>query len=208
MNRAGPKARRGLRPLPPSSLPRRPSPVNARTLTLLAFIGTLVWSLDRAGLLGDDAARSDLVNPGGWTLVTRFLRAALRPDLSPDLLTLTGRSALATLGYAVCATALALVAGLVGGVLASEVWWRLKRGRGAWLGVRALLALPRAIHEAVWGLLLLSVLGLDPLVPILAIAIPYGAITAKVYAEILDETPHDALNALSGAGVPPLRALL
>jgi phosphonate transport system permease protein len=39
------------------------------------------------------------------------------------------------------------------------------------------------------GIIVDHILGLDPLVAVLAIAIPFGAITAKVFSEILDETP-------------------
>jgi phosphonate transport system permease protein len=49
-------------------------------------------------------------------------------------------------------------------------------------------------------------LGLDPLVAILAIAIPFGAITAKVFSEILDETPRQPLIALLSIGASPLSA--
>ncbi|MBE9079929.1 ABC transporter permease subunit, partial [Romeria aff. gracilis LEGE 07310] len=70
------------------------------------------------------------------------------------------------------------------------------------------LAVPRAIHELIWGLFLINILGLDPLVAVLAIAIPFGAITAKVFSEILDETPQEPLQALRHSGVPPLTAFL
>jgi phosphonate transport system permease protein len=72
--------------------------------------------------------------------------------------------------------------------------------------VRAALAIPRAIHELIWGLFFVNIFGLDPLVAILAIAIPFGAITAKVFSEILDETPRQPLKALLNSGVPPLSA--
>jgi len=77
-----------------------------------------------------------------------------------------------------------------------------------WLAIRALLAFPRAIHELVWGLFFVNLWGLDPLTAILAIAIPFGAITAKVFSEILDETPRQPLTALLNSGVAPLSALL
>ena len=51
-------------------------------------------------------------------------------------------------------------------------------------------------------------MGLDPLVAILAIAIPFGAITAKVFSEILDETPRQPLQALLNSGVSPFNAVL
>ena len=68
--------------------------------------------------------------------------------------------------------------------------------------------LPRGIHEVVWGLFFLSVFGLDPIVAVLAIGIPYGAVTAKVFAEILDDAPRAPFDALVGAGAGRSAALL
>lgn len=157
----------------------------------------------------------DLVNPGGWPQLREFLAASLSPDLSPTFLLVIGRAAGVTLAYAIVGTTLSLVLGLGLGLLSAEVWWRsvFPRGTGrlrslGWLTMRGALAVPRAIHELIWGLLLLQILGLDPLVAVLAIAIPFGAIVAKVFAEILDETPHEPLQALLQAGVSPLQALL
>lgn len=197
----------------PLPLPARPSLWNARNGWLLAAGAAIAWSAFRA------VGQGPLVNPGGWPMVLEFAGAALQPDLAPDFLALTFRSALVTLAYALCGTALSLVLGLGGGLLAAEVWWlararglgKAPRGRGAWaspwLAVRGGLALPRAIHEVIWGLLLVNVLGLNPWAAILAIAIPFGAITAKVFAEILDETPRGPLQALLASGSPPLTAL-
>jgi phosphonate transport system permease protein len=75
-----------------------------------------------------------------------------------------------------------------------------------WLSIRALLAFPRAIHELIWGLFFINLWGLDPLTAVLAIAIPFGAIVAKVFSEILDDTPRQPLQALLSSGVPPLSA--
>ena len=74
--------------------------------------------------------------------------------------------------------------------------------------MRGLLAVPRAIHELIWGLFFLNIFGLDPLVAVLAIAVPFGAIVAKVFSEILDETPQAPLNGLLDSGVPPWSAWL
>ncbi len=195
-----------------SPLPHRPSLLNVRSLWGLVFIASLVWSLHTAGLF-----QGELINAGGWTLVLRFLAAAIHPDLSPELLKLTLEATLKTLAYAVCGTSLSVLIGLVGGVLSSEVWWQsvLAVSRGTtyrtptyWLLVRAVLAIPRAIHELIWALFFVNIFGLDPLVAILAIAIPFGAITAKVFSEILDETPRKALLALLNSGVPPLNAFI
>lgn len=187
----------------PCTLPKRPSLLNWRTLWVLLFIAAVIWSLHLAGLF-----KQDLVNVGGWTLVLRFLLAALSPELSRQFLQLTCEATLQTLAYAVCGTFFSVLFGSVGGVLSSQVWWQ-SVGRSfqvPWLTVRACLAIPRAIHELIWGLFFINIFGLEPLVAVLAIAIPFGAITAKVFSEILDETPRQPLITLLNSGVPPLTA--
>jgi phosphonate transport system permease protein len=197
----------------PRALPSRPSLLNAKSFWFLAFAIAIIWSLIEAGLF-----RGEVINEGGWGQVWSFVRAALHPDLSSDILSLAIPSTLITLAYAVCGTALSVAIGFVGGILSSSVWWQMvfpgKEGRGLrrhayivpWVGVRGLLAVPRAIHEVIWGLFFINILGLDPLSAVLAIAIPFGTITAKVYADILDETPRAPLQALYNSGVTPLRA--
>ncbi|MCB0217076.1 MAG: ABC transporter permease subunit [Chloroflexi bacterium] len=183
----------------------------------MAAVLAILASLGQAGAFSPDAG---LVNPRGWPQLARFLGAALRPELDPAFLALTLHAAGQTLAFAVLGTLLSLILGSLFGLLSSEAWWRavlpLRRQSRAFLGqawwwpwtaVRSALALPRAIHEVIWGLLLINVLGLDPLTAVLAIGIPYGAIVAKVYAEILDETPRAALRALTAAGSPPPAAV-
>lgn len=184
----------------PAEAPRGPVRTSRRTWTLLLAVA-VVWSLVRAG-----PGRTDLVNEGGWTLVGRFLGAAARPETSADFLRLTWDATLTTLSYAVLGTAVSVVLGLVLGVVASETWWAGRRA--GWPVARALLSLPRGVHEVVYGLLLVTVLGLDPLVGILAIGIPYGVVTAKVYSELLDEASHAAYAAVRAGGVGRVKAML
>lgn len=190
----------------PTTLPKRPSPLNWPNFWGLLFVASVVWSLQKAGIF-----EGDLVNEGGWNTVVDFLVAAIHPDLSLEFLQLTLDATFKTLAYAVCGTFFSVLIGLVGGVLSSEVWWQSSKDSGVlpnapWLLVRAALSIPRAIHELIWGLFFINIFGLDPLVAILAIAIPFGAITAKVFSEILDETPRQALTALLNSGVPRLNA--
>lgn len=190
----------------------RPSWFNRRTAWLVGFVVVLAWAIEQSG-----AFDGPVLNRGGWTLALQFARAALHPDLGADLILLTLDSACTTLAFAIAGTTLCIAIGLVFGVLSSEVFWQLvfpERGarplrhRAPLVAVRAGLAVPRAIHEAIWGLFFINVLGLDPMVAVLAIAIPFGAITARIFAAILDETPRDALRALEGAGASPLKAML
>ena len=62
--------------------------------------------------------------------------------------------------------------------------------------IRWCSAATRAVHELFWALLFLQFLGLHPITGILALALPYGAIFAKVYAEIIDETDPSPLDSL------------
>ena len=157
------------------------------------------------------AGRRPLVNPGGWTLFARFWRAAAHPELSSAYLRQTGKATFTTLGYAVLGAGLSLVLGGIGGVALSQrvLSRRVREDRPSIVVRIARLALvvPRGIHEAVWALVLLTVLGRDPLVAVLAIGIPYGAITAKVYADILDESVARQHRTLRAAGAGRLQAL-
>ncbi|MDM9381222.1 ABC transporter permease subunit [Chlorogloeopsis sp. ULAP01] len=179
-----------------------PSPYLLGVLVLLVLI---IWSLQVAGIF-----QGDLINEGGWSLVVSFLIAVLSPEISSDFLLLTLDATLKTLAYAICGTFFSIVIGFVVGVLSSQVWWKSlgKAYKIPWLMIRAILAIPRAIHELIWGLFFINIFGLDPLVAVLAIAIPFGAITAKVFSEILDETPREPLLALLNSGVPPVSAFI
>lgn len=185
----------------------RPSPLNARTLIVVLLGAALAWALAQTG-----AGTRSLINPHGWPQIVRFVQAGITPDLSVALLSVAARATLVTLGYAICGTSFSLVIGAIGGVLGSAAWWRTVRPHRPqttpWLAVRSALVVPRAIHEAVWGVLLVNVLGTDPLVAIMAIAIPFGAITATVFAQMIDDVPPAALHALTASGVTPLRAFM
>lgn len=168
-------------------------------------IAAVAWALWDAGV-----GRRAIVNPGGWELQRRFWAAAIHPELSSSFTSTIGRDALTTIAFAVLGTVLSVLIGFVGACSLSETWWR-RRGRTgrrpAWFVSRGLWSLPRGIHEAVWGLYLVNVLGRDPLVGVLAIAIPFGAITAKVYAEIFDETAGPAYDALRASGAGRVTAI-
>ena len=81
-----------------------------------------------------------------------------------------------TLAFALLGVALAVP---LGGLLALGFGSRL---------IRSGCAFVRSIHELFWALLLMQLFGLTTLTAVLAIAIPYSAIFAKVYAEILEES--------------------
>jgi phosphonate transport system permease protein len=146
---------------------------------------------------------------GGWGLLGQFALAALRPSLEPLVLRSVLSGLGVTLAVALLGWAASLGLGLLLGLASSRVVWQTATGRHRPVAaIRKLLALPRSIHELLWGLLLLQVLGLDPAVAILAITIPFAALVARVVSDQLDALPTDGLAALRAAGAGPAAALL
>lgn len=183
----------------------------ARRRWMFALAALVAWAIIDAGVSVDS-----IVNPAGWTLADRFVSAAWNPELDPAFLEVVVAASGVTIAYAVLGTVFALVVGLVGGVLSSETWWRrdpLTRGprrstRRGWLITRGIAVVPRGLHEAIWALVLLAVLGRNPLVAILAIGIPFGAVTAKVFAEMIDDASAESFDALRMAGAGRSAAML
>ncbi len=75
-------------------------------------------------------------------------------------------------------------------------------------GTRLFLGGLRAVHELVWAVLLVAAIGLSPMAGIIALAIPYGGILGRIYAELLQDVPSEPLRALRASGASPLRVLL
>lgn len=150
-----------------------------------------------------------LWNLNGWPQFLEFWQASLHPDLSAPLMATAWRGLLTTLAYALCGTVFSVCLGFGGSILISDVGGQLL-GIAPRLsqGFRSLLVVPRAIHEMLWGLVLINLWGLDPLVAIAAITIPFSAIVAKVFGDILDDTPHQAFEAILQGGGRPFSAFL
>jgi phosphonate transport system permease protein len=150
-----------------------------------------------------------LVHGGGWDLLGRFALAALRPSLDPVVLRSLLQGLAITVGTALLGWAASLLLGLTLGIASARVVWQTLAG-ASWpaLLIRRLLAIPRAIHELLWGLLLLQVIGLQPAVAVLAIALPFGALVARVVSDQLDSLPLRNLEALRAAGASAPGALL
>jgi phosphonate transport system permease protein len=114
--------------------------------------------------------------------LTRMARGAVTPDFfaTEHLL----EAILNTLAFALVGVAVSAAAGFG---LALIFRYRV---------VRAGCAFARAVHELFWALIFLQIFGLTPLTAVVAIAIPYAGIFAKVYSEILEEADPAPLKAL------------
>ncbi|CAN5369528.1 hypothetical protein BH23ACT6_BH23ACT6_11580 [soil metagenome] len=176
-----------------------------RLVALLLVVVPLVWATWRAVSSG-----TGLVNWNGVRLLDDLLATALAPALGKDFLLIVLDGAVITIAFAALGTLGALIIGAFGGLILSDIAWSQRPPaalRLIRLALRGILVAARSIHELVWALLLVSVLGLDPLVGVLAIAIPFGAQTAKVFGETLDNVPAAPLQALRSAGARPVPAM-
>lgn len=176
-----------------------------RIVGMLLVCIPLVWAAYRAVSSG-----TGMVNVNGLRLLDDLLFTALDPALDAPFLRIVLDGAVITIAFAAIGTFGALIIGALGGLVLSDVTWSERPPaviRALRLVVRGMLVAARSIHELVWALLLVSVLGLDPLVGVLAIAIPFGAQTAKVFGETLDNVPDAPLQALRSAGSRRLPAL-
>lgn len=115
----------------------------------------------------------------------RLLTGLLTPAW-PSTATLVS-SMLNTLSFALQGVALATVLGLAMALSYRRPW------------VRRLATSLRAIHELFWALIFIQITGLTPLTGVLAIAIPYAGIFAKVYGELFEEADPEPGQALPRA---------
>jgi phosphonate transport system permease protein len=172
--------------------------------------GTAAAGLVAAIALGLDPR--ELLEPRTLSVIGTFLGAALHPalvsssghSLVPDV----AEGLRTTVAFAAAGTSLAMLLGSVLGFLASSAWWEDERGGRPGRAVapavtaaaRALIAGMRSVHELLWAMLFLAAMGRSPATAIVAIAIPYGGTLAKIWSEMIDESPRGAARALRGAG--------
>ena len=116
------------------------------------------------------------------------LRRLLTGLLHTDVLAVEARSLVLTVAFAVVGVGIGATAGLALALVFPLF--------GA---VRVLCAFLRSIHEMFWALLLINVTGLSPTTGILAIALPYSGIFAKVFSEMIEEADLAAVRVLPKA---------
>ncbi len=101
----------------------------------------------------------DLHN-GGLKLVLSFFVSALKPSLDRIVLESTLRGLKVTIVTTIVSWVLSTYIGIVLGFISSKTFWsafNLPQSIGVL--VSRVLAIPRAIHELIWGLIVLQVLG-------------------------------------------------
>ena len=191
--------------------PWRRDPVSLGRVALAAAVLALLWPL----LVWCEFRPWELLDARSLRATSRFAAQFLTPRVDLEFLAMlaadTWRTvAMATAGLVlawVIAVPLALlatarlsvsaVAGRMGAVPAALRW-----------AVRLVLIVLRSVPELVWALMLVRVIGLGPGAGVLAIALSYGGMLGKVYAEILESADAAPTQALLRGGAGRLQALL
>lgn len=121
----------------------------------------------------------EVINTDPWFELSRIGLGLITPDFfaTEQLF----NSVINTLAFAVVGT---IIGNLSGFVLALVFQFKV---------IKWFCAIIRSIHEIFWALLFLQIFGLSTLTGVLAIAIPFAGIFAKVYAEILEESDKSPL---------------
>jgi phosphonate transport system permease protein len=173
-----------------------------RLILSLLLIAVFVWSLFSIQW------NSDLFHAGGIPTMLQILKGLIQPDLSAEVLIKGFESAWITLAYAVAGMFLALIYALVVGTLASGTLTSRRISRlTSKIFFRGILGFTRSIHELIWAWLFVAAVGLSPYAAIFALAIPYGGILGRIFADMLNDVREEPITALRAVGASRLQIL-
>ena len=168
--------------------PRDPAALRRFLVTCIAL--AILWPMMQLAQFDVFA----LFEVSNLKVFTNFLIQFFPPNLQLPFLALVLKATVETLAMATAGIALAMLIAIPLGLIITYGLSISRIGpasghRIAKLGrylARMLMLLLRGIPEIVWALLLVRVFGLGPIAGVLAIAITYGGMLAKVYSEILE----------------------
>ena len=135
---------------------------------------------------------------GGKTLFFDFILSSLRPKIDIEIITTLFLRLNETIFIALLSWFLSISLGIVFGIFSSDIFYKFSKFP-IFLkhSVTFFLTIFRSIHEIIWGLILLNLYGLDISMGIIAIAIPYTAINAKVIREQLENININNIKSIS-----------
>ncbi|QNA99542.1 ABC transporter permease [Massilia sp. Se16.2.3] len=195
-----------------AALPLHPDPAWRGRLVACGCAPVLLWPM----LVYSEFKPRLLFDLQSLAAAGVFLKDFLHPAHGAEFLLLVLEQTWVTVAIATAGLALALLGAIPATLLVSERLSisRLGTGRIRPLAallrqaVRWVLVLLRSVPELVWALLFVRVVGLGPTAGVLAIALTYCGMLAKVYAEILESGDFHASDALLANGGSRLAALL
>jgi phosphonate transport system permease protein len=154
-----------------------------------------------------------LVHPDNLGPTSQFIGSFFPPTLNGEFLALVARETWRTVAIATAGITLALLVAIPMALMAVRTLSQSAlKGRMNMLpfavrqAVRWALIGLRSVPELVWALIFVRVVGLGPTAGVLAIALTYGGMLGKVYAEILESGETHATTSLMRNGSGRLQA--
>ena len=183
-----------------------------------AWAGRVFWGLAGLALLWPTLVLTEfkpwlLLEPGALEPALNFVGDFFPPRTDAEFLGLLLRETWRTVAMATAGLALALLLAIPLSLLSVRVLsLSALTGRMAFLPavlrqvVRWVLMVLRSVPELVWALVFVRVVGLGPTSGVLAIALTYGGMLGKVYADILESGDDHATSSLMRNGSGRLQA--
>jgi phosphonate transport system permease protein len=201
----------GLPPENPSLSPPARDPAFAARVFWLSLALVIVWPL----AVATEFRPWVLWEPDNRKATADFLRSFWPLVHNAEFMQMVLRETWRTVAMATAGVTLALVLAVPLSLLATRVLslsalsGRMDRGPAVlrWC-VRATLIVLRSIPELIWALVFVRVVGLGPTAGVLAIALTYGGMLGKVYAEILESGEAHATQTLMRNGSGRLQAFV
>ena len=195
----------------PSGSPPTRDPAFAARVFWLSLALVLVWPLGVA----TEFRPWVLWEPSNRKATADFVSSFWPLEHNAEFLQMMLRETWRTVAMATAGVTLALVLAVPLGLLATRVLslsalsGRMDRWPAVlrWC-VRAALIVLRSIPELIWALVFVRVVGLGPTAGVLAIALTYGGMLGKVYAEILESGESHATQTLMRNGSGRLQAFV
>tara|TARA_B100000965_G_scaffold356047_1_gene333761 strand:- start:3348 stop:4898 length:1551 start_codon:yes stop_codon:yes gene_type:complete len=146
---------------------------------------------------------------GGINIIFIFISSALNPSLNQLVVKSAWDGLQITLAIALTSWVISMLIGTILGVLSTNLLCKSIPYLSFFSkSLKYSLAVPRSIHEVIWGILFIQVLGLNTWVAIISIVIPHSALTARVISEQLDSVDINNLIAIKKTGSNSLSSFL
>lgn len=182
-------------------------------LIVLLSAAILVLSLSPAGITPASLLQSDTARN-----LVRFAQQLLSPETSASFLSEVVRLALQTISISVIGTASGAALGLLLSLPATRLraarhesldrsWSRRMQSEAVFWTARMTLNLLRAIPELVWVLICVIAVGFGPFAGSIALGLHTGGVLGKLFAETLEESPQEQVEAMLALGASPLQCI-
>jgi phosphonate transport system permease protein len=183
-----------------------------------AWLGRVFWTSAALVVLWPMLVATEfrpwvLVHPDNLKPTAAFVGSFFPPAHGTEFLALVARETWRTIAIATAGITLGLVIAVPLALLSVRVLsvsaLSGRMATGPWVvrqAVRWLLVALRSVPELVWALVFVRVVGLGPTAGVLAIALTYGGMLGKVYAEILESGETHATTTLLRQGCGRIQA--